>query len=300
MSSVIQLGAIMKKIILILILSFSGLVFGQDTPVFDYNIEAYQLTQQFTALNSQAEPDIAAPPVSGDPEMKKPGKAFMLSAMMPGLGEIYAGSRWKAALFFAIEVAAWTGTAVYNAEGKDKEKIFENFANSNWVKEDYWDWLRDVGDGVEWDAFMDSTNYPTTWDHELYNEFEDFIGMTHNLPETKTQQYYEMIGKYMVQFGAGWSDALKDTTALEGTIYYWPLGTTNNSEYYMDVRGQSNDALNISSLFVQIVMLNHVASALDAGFTVRLKNRKIETAMDLYPRMYRGETVAMGRMTVNF
>jgi len=293
----------MKKFSFILVICFAGLALGQNAPVFDYNIEAFQLTQQYTAMENQPGSEPEAPAVSDEPEIKKPGKAFMLSAMLPGLGEVYAGSKWKAAFFFALEVTAWTGTAVYNAEGKDKETQFKTFADAKWVKEDYWYWLRNLEDDLgtnEWAVFLESRGNPSNWTHELYNDFEDTLGLTHNLPETKTQQYYEMIGKYMVQFGAGWDDADHTTFDQEGTIYYWPLGTTNHSEYYMDVRGKSNDALNISSMFVQIVMLNHVASALDAAFTVRLKNRKIETAMDLYPKMYRGETVAMGRMTVNW
>lgn len=293
----------MKIFSFILVICFAGLVFGQNAPVFDYNIEAFQLTQQYTAMDNQPGAEVDAPAVSDEPEIKKPGKALVLSAMIPGLGEIYAGSKWKAAFFFAVEVTAWTGTAVYNAEGKDKETQFKNFADQKWNKDRYWNWLMELEDDQsinEWAVFLESRGNPSTWNHDLYNDFEDSLGLTHNLPDTKTQQYYEMIGKYMVQFGAGWDDADPDDFAIEGTIYYWPLGTTNNSEYYMNVRGKSNDALTISSMFVQIVMLNHVASALDAAFTVRLKNRKIETAMDIYPKMYRGETLAMGRMTVNW
>jgi hypothetical protein len=109
-----------------------------------------------------------------------------------------------------------------------------------------------------------------------------------------------MIGKYMTQFGPGWDDANNTTYAQLEDMYYWDGGTTNNSTYYMDLRAKSNDALEMAAYCFQAVMLNHVFSALDAGFTVRLHNRKIQTSMNIAPENYQGEQVAMGQITVNW
>jgi len=292
----------MKTLSILLSLILAGLALAQEAPLLDYNMDAYQLTRQYASMDQEPpvedQSDIASPM----PEKKKPGRAMLLSAMVPGLGELYAGSKIKAAVFFAIEVAAWTGTAVYHAEGKDLEDQFKDFADENWSRDRYWDWLQQLEDeelGNEWFAYLDSIGWTEPeYPFDLYTDFEDYMGFTHNLPQEKDQQYYEMIGKYMVQFGAGWDDADSlDFDISEAGIYFWPGGTTNNSEYYMDKRGESNDALDLSNTFIQIVMLNHVFSALDAGFTVRLQNKRIETAMNIVPRIYGDETVAMGRVT---
>ena len=304
----------MKTLSTILIICLAGFVFAQEPPLLEYNIEAFQLTQQFTAVG-MGPPDEQPSDISlTEPPKKSPGKAMLLSFMLPGAGELYAGSKLKAALFFCVEVAAWTGTAVYLAEGRDKEDKYERYANEHWIKEDYWSWLMilesdDPSIGNLWAYYMELTPFPAnpdTFSHQLYNDFEDSVGFSHNLPKENTQQYYEMIGKYMVQFGAGWDDADSSysTQVIENKeVYYWgnsPNEVTGNSEFYMNVRHESNKALDRSAAFLQVVMLNHVFSALDAGFTVRLKNRRIETAMDIVPKRYHNETLAMGRITVNW
>jgi hypothetical protein len=41
------------------------------------------------------------------------------------------------------------------------------------------------------------------------------------------------------------------------------------------MRAETNDLLDRSALYFSLVMVNHVVSALDAGFTVRSHNRKL-------------------------
>jgi hypothetical protein len=289
-----------------ILLSFSGVLLGQDSTLFKYNLDAFKIKHQFFAQAQEPATEDTSPAPPAPAIKKSPGKALILSAMLPGMGEIYAGSKIKAVLFLAIEVGAWAGTATYLADGKDLERQFEAYADDHWVKDDYWFWLRNIDSGNEWFNFLAElgiTPDPNEqYTPELYNQYEDSLGLTHNLPLEKDQQYYEMIGKYMVQFGAGWDDAdiAQYEQSDESLIWYWPGGTTRHSEYYMDTRGKSNDALDKSALFIQLVMLNHVFSALDAGFTVRLKNRKIETSMNIIPQIYRDQTLAMGRLTFNW
>lgn len=55
-----------------------------------------------------------------------PGKAVLLSALIPGAGELYAGSYWKSALFFAVEVGCWAAAINYGIRGEDKDTEFKN------------------------------------------------------------------------------------------------------------------------------------------------------------------------------
>ena len=55
-----------------------------------------------------------------------------MSLLVPGSGEFYAQSYWKAAAFFAIEVAAWALAYTYDKKGDKQTDYFQNFANGNW------------------------------------------------------------------------------------------------------------------------------------------------------------------------
>lgn len=297
----------MKIAALAITLIMAGIIYGQELPVFDYNSAAFEMNQKYGTVQS-ADADQTAPGTGAAPVKKTPGKAMLLSAIIPGAGELYAGSPLKAILFFGLEVGAWTGVAMYQADGKDKEDLFQEYADSHWNKGRYWLWMETLPNWTDpavarivYSDLIGINNgefYPP-W---VYEQFEDDNGFTHNLPLSKDQQYYEMIGKYMTQFGPGWDDGSFDFYP-PGTsnFYYWDGGNTSNSEHYMDMRYEANQALDKASMFFQIVMLNHVASALDAGFTVRWHNRKLaETSFNFQPQMYQDETVAMGVFTVDF
>ena len=70
-------------------------------------------------------------------ENLNPGTALLLSAILPGAGELYAGSKLKAGIFFAVEVAAWTGVILFYNKGKDKEDEFMEFADANFNEDLY-------------------------------------------------------------------------------------------------------------------------------------------------------------------
>jgi hypothetical protein len=86
--------------------------------------------------------------------------------------------------------------------------------------------------------------------------------LTHQLPDSKTQQYYEMIGKYD-QFRGGWDDYWLDTT-----IYNTP-----HREYYNTMRGKANDLLDKAKSFIVFSMVNHIVSAFDAALAAGRHNR---------------------------
>ena len=56
---------------------------------------------------------------------KRPGMGMLMSIIVPGAGECYAGSWIKGAIFFAAEVGLWVGYSYFHGEGKDYEDTFE-------------------------------------------------------------------------------------------------------------------------------------------------------------------------------
>ena len=250
-----------------------------------------------------------------------PGKALLLSAILPGAGQYYAKSPLMAALFLGIEIGAWAGVAIYHGEGMDKEDEFMAYADAHWIyggpgvpgdeydsyfQYEYWAaniWGRDGDSGTQDDNWLGGEDewYNKPWEDKL--QYLPSDGFTHELdPNDKDQQYYEMIGKYG-QFATGWEDYDEDYP-FDG----WRANSTITPmrDNYLTLRKESNDALDMSKNFTMVVLTNHLLSALHAGFTVSLHNKKlaqeqtIEGAFNVMPKKYNDEFVAMGGLTIKF
>jgi hypothetical protein len=130
---------------------------------------------------------------------------------------------------------------------------------------------------------------------------------THNLPETKTQQYYEMIGKYH-QFSCGWNDFdgyeyNEDGSVMMETKYVrnaegenvevvipkFKSGIFDYSEngyrsarvdIYEVMRDDANKAYEMGQNFLMITLVNHVASAFDASYVIKSRYQ-IDTQLRL-------------------
>jgi len=118
---------------------------------------------------------------------------------------------------------------------------------------------------------------------------------SHRLPSTRTQQYYEMIGKYPGQFGNAWSDASFDRK------YSGPDNITSNNNFYMDMRDEANRYYDIAQYGLMAVLINHVVSAIDAGFTTRNYNRRqVKMEMSYKNLRYKREYVNMFGVNVSW
>lgn len=165
---------------------------------------------------------------------------ILFSAVLPGSGQFLTGSWLKGALFLGLEAGLLYVHFTSMRTGQDREDAFRQYADTHWSQ-------------TRWEA--------------LYTEHDP---STHSLPETKTQQYYEMIGKYD-QFMKGWDDWETDGPSL-----------TPNRDRYETMRDESNVAFKRASYCIMGVMVNHLLSAFDSAFTIRAKNTVragIQTAM---------------------
>ena len=182
-------------------------------------------------------------------------RAFVYSLIVPGSGEFYANSKIKAVVFFGVDVALWGLYFNYHNKGKDEEKKYIEYADAHWTREDYEQWLQDSIYKVQYPVHTDTARY--------LDKKGDWVYLSHHLPNSETQQYYEMIGKYE-QFSWGWSDF---------------NGGTNSSAYrtsYVDMRHVSNDWLGKAKNFASFSIANHILSAFDAAFSVRKYNKRGE------------------------
>lgn len=191
-----------------------------------------------------------------DIDYKSPGKGFLYSMMIPGAGQLYTGSKTKAFIFMGIEALAWGGYMVYHNQGKNQEKDNNAFADAHWDPERYYNYL------VE--------NLGITSDDQEYIENDTVKTFTHHLPDTKTQQYYEMIGKYD-QFRYGWDD----------TDYLRGKDSSDYRNAYLQDRNTANDKFDKAKLGAIVALANHMFSAFDAALSARRYNRQQDSFSEI-------------------
>lgn len=236
------------------------------------------------------------------------GKALLLSAMLPGAGQIYAEDNWQGYIYMGIELAAWSLAISYNMKGKDKDKEFKRFADQNWSESLYRDKEFELAcnpdPNINRQSGVPYTGSRSSWDNLPWSastgEYKSKYlpnNFTHELPNVRNQQFYEMIGKYLTQFGFGWLDGNNDNTS---TVGVWD-GQSVNAMKYADMRYESNRLLEMGNNMFMVVMLNHVLSAAHAAISVQLKNqRTVEASFGLESRDIQNRIVVFPTLRLKF
>lgn len=299
----------MKKysIILFLMIGF-GHVYAEENQEIPTSLSQfrYQSNEQLVLqAQSGAESETEVPTFT-QPKLNM-GKAVLLSAMLPGAGQIYAGDNWQGYVYMGIEAAAWALAISYNMQGKDKDKEFKRFADQNWNEAVYRDMEYSLATNPDPSINRQSPNH-FLGDRDVWNALPWTGGsdnkskylpnnFTHELPRDRSQQFYEMIGKYLTQFGFGWVDQNQDNTT---TIGLWD-GHSGYANNYADMRYKSNQLLEMSNNMFMAVMLNHVVSAVHAALSVQKKNTSmVETSFGFQSRIIQGQVITMPTLSVKF
>ena len=209
----------------------------------------------------------------GKPE-KSPRRAFLLSLLLPGAGEFYAGSKKKAAIFFGIEAVAVGLYFSSNGKGNDVEDEFRAVADAHWDVEAYLAW-RSTTRAIRNNSFTHAL--PCSSYVETYLETGKFSGCS----SSEVQQYYELLGKYD-QFVAGWDD-LQDERTGNPVTAYTEIDSVENvvSELRFDYevrRDDSNKYLKRATNISGLLLVNHVISAIDAARTARGRAQGVDPA----------------------
>ncbi len=238
-----------------------------------------------------------------------PGLAFLYSGIIPGSGQAINGKWGRAAIYFLVDAAS----AVYyfnrNSTARDNEASYERYANENWSSIAYAQWLveysraNNIPNGyqdLETHLIGKSPNFGNTtteWmilDINIVREVESQTtyyysngniksNFSHELQDYGSQQYYELMSKYY-QFQPGWQDFYDIWTNDPGHDfrYTWNAGMiTPNFIEGRDRAEEFNNNYRQAGNILKLILVNHVVSAFDAFFTVKLKNSRIETQANL-------------------
>jgi hypothetical protein len=187
---------------------------------------------------------------------KSPGKAFLLSAAVPGTGELYSKAK-RGLLFTAAEVAFWTAYVLLHGQGED-------------LKEDYLEYC-DEHIVFEEDSPASSTENWTLEDYEHATQSDNW----HYVYTESNGKPLERVGKFY------WADLPEDMIDQPG----YELVSQFRAEAFKK-RGSTNDKFKQAKVFLGLVVLNHIVSAVDARIAATMYNNRISEAgveVSLYP-----------------
>jgi len=237
-----------------------------------------------------------SPPQNG---AKSVPKALLFSAVVPGSGQIYSRSYLKGLAFLVIEAAALTGHFRFNSEGNRLEDRFEADANAQWDENAYWNWMGEICAG--------SCN-----NMDDLRSFER-ASFSHFLPEEKNQPYYENIGKYN-QFVIGWQEFREEILPEEigeepFTYAHYQSGELNGKDLrtispqrtsYTELQDDSDRNFKRATTLASVLLLNHVVSALDAAWTTKRFNRRVQAGLSVRQQIYQTEIIPVLRLGVTW
>ena len=196
--------------------------YSSDNPVVNasatgsFRVDTDALSE--AAAQQESEP-VLAPPAEDTPtySRKSPVKAFFLSLLLPGLGEMYAGHTIRGGVFMAIEATAWSTWAIFRGKGQDWEDKYIDYRNEHWSFERYdayrnavWDDMCAIAPAAcGLDTFGGASPSRPLWlrqDDSVAvlvgsHHYDEICGR--EMPSSHDQN--EMIGKYN-RFSYGWDD----------------------------------------------------------------------------------------------
>lgn len=236
-------------------------------------------------------------PMADDlPGKKSPVLSGVLSAILPGAGQVYNEDYWIAGIFVAVEAALIVTAVTYDNKGDDQTAYFESYADDymnpdhNWSAVRYAEWLAEFqGADLSKIVISDDESLPP-WQRVNWSELNAAETGSHNLPPHGEQQYYELIGKYH-QYSGGWNDY---------------TGGANNSQispnyiYYSGQRGLANDYYNNSSTAIIGVYINHILSAAEAVWGATRFNNNLAVNFRVEPFNFASGTELVPTLKVKF
>lgn len=240
-----------------------------------------------------------------------PGVAFLSSALLPGSAQAANGKWARAGIYLAVEAFSIFYYINRNNVAKDQERAYEAFTHQEWSVVAYSQWLigyydnnglshdkldqlRTMVGGLDPD-FSDTRNDWNRVNINLLQEIEretDLVcgtcgsgDFSHVLPAYGSQQYYELISKYY-QFEGGWSDFYAENVAVNNPNYDYLYDNKGDLASPLFLLGAEradrfNNNYRRAGNILNLLVINHVVSAFDALFSVKLKNAQVQASANM-------------------
>jgi hypothetical protein len=203
----------------------------------------------------------------------EPGRAFLLSSALPGVGQWYLGQqRWPA--YLAVEVWAWIQFLDWRREGRRLQAQYRDLAwlvarrvstgrrtDAGW---DYYEALVQFRASGAYDADPNRAGIQPEDDSETFNGYVWGLAQEIFLPQDPEIPVEEGSESYQKAFQYYESRAYAPALA-------WDWGTNNlHREEYATLIREADEALRSSTGMVGVILANHLLSAVDALVSGRL------------------------------
>lgn len=166
---------------------------------------------------------------------KNTGLAILYSLLLPGMGELYAGSYSSGKYFTIADVLLWGTYAGFNSYGNWKKSNYKTYAASN--------------GGVN-NSGKDANYYATIGDYLSINQYNDQKALERNY----TQLY-------------------------NVNQYYWKWDSNEERRTYRNMWTSSESAYNNLRFVAGALILNRIASAINAVRLVSAYNKRGDTEL---------------------
>jgi len=215
-------------------------------------------------------------------KLPSPQKALLLSAIMPGAGQIYNKSPWwKSSLFFSFELAAVSTWINWENTGENYRLRFEAYADDHWTAENWYITSQKIFPD-NWQDILIGTHHLTLKANGNYYSSDQLTELLQiyswsELKLIRDRDFYENIGKYD-QFVGGWDDPYDNPYDSDGNWYTEFKGNSNETviltlqkNKYRGIRHKSNIYKTQVKFVLTAIMFNHLLSAADAFFGAHKK-----------------------------
>jgi hypothetical protein len=243
-------------------LSLSGLSLGNEQP--------------FSVSDVPIEPGGAGSSAGGSSSdgKKNPMIAFMLSCLVPGWGEIYAGETERGRWFMAAEAAIWTGYGAFTIQEGMRRDDYEEYAQifagvGSGASEEY---LSDIGDYIRSEG---DRSYNQAVRSEARSLFPDDL-------EAQAAYFEE--------------HAYPDDLA-------WDWGSRDRFLDYVELRRAASNSERNAFYMTGIALLNRALSAVDGAWMARRHNAgssRGAARLSVTPEVENGVVGARAKLEVPF
>lgn len=182
---------------------------------------------------------------------KSPTKAFLLSGIIPGTGQIYIGSK-KGFAFIASEIAFWSAYIVLYRRAGELRDNYTSYVDQHIAFEE--------------DSPTKSTKNWTLEDYEHATQTDNW----HYVYTENNGKPIDRVGKFY------WKDLPEENIDEPGDKLISKYRATAYS-----MRGSANKKYKQAKICLSMVVLNHVVSAIDARVTAILKSKKTSQLTDI-------------------
>jgi len=244
---------------------------------------------------------------------KSPKKAMFMSLLLPGSGQMYVGgqSRYVRGTFYLAEEIALISGLYYHSIYKynEQEKKYKDFAKANFSVSRYEKAMNDIYNPMHQDnlknlygaeredyckAFFYGNNAESCVKYFGVNAGEK---PNDNTPLYNSSMYYRVIANE--NFMLGWKDVKPngnvEANLNQETPAYIKLGTSANYDEYVAMRKKANNLADRQAIFLGVIILNHIVSAIDAALSASAHNSSLyEERISFLDRIRLGSDFQIG------